>query len=159
MNKTWMRILALLTAVMISVSCTALADDDDPITFSTTLVDAMDYSRSDWMKDETNRALVTVLLMVAALAESGLSADDYTITDSVVAYSDETICIAICGTKDTLIIFYTPSVKFGQYTKIGKVTKSQMYTIMKDTNTMAYENSASAISTVLDMLMEAFNDQ
>ena len=151
MGKSSRRIVGLLISVVFIVSITASAFADN-ITFSCNLADSIERSSSEWMEDETSRALVTVLLVFELMTTEGFSIDGYHLGESMVAMTDNTITVAVAGDEKGLIIFYSPEYKHAQYTTISQNTFLELYLAIKTNDNVVIENDTEALTNVLDLL-------
>lgn len=127
----------------------------DPIPFESSLVDGADFTAKQWFSTDYSRATFTIMLIYELSVRENLSLTDYSIAESVVGMtSDGILSVAICGTKDTLLIFYIPSntQNKAQYMKMSKVDFSDLYSLMKTQNDETYINDTASLQKALEQL-------
>ena len=127
----------------------------EPILFEASLVDGSGFSAKQWISSDYSRAMFTVLMAYELSIRENLALNDYSIAQSVVALSsDGILTAAICGTQDTLLIFYNPAdIKDkAQYTKMSKVDFSDLYNLMKTRNDKVHINDAGSLKRALEKL-------
>ncbi len=146
------KLLVFLVAVVYSCAAFSGAFADNK-TFSTDLTDAVNRSIEEWMKDDTSRALITVLLTLdLMLYDSSFSIDDYSPGESVIARTNDTISVAVAGKKNGLLIFYTPALKYAQYTTLSSNTQLELYAVLQGNSDSTYLIDANTMAEVVDLL-------
>lgn len=153
------KIVALILAlVMLCLVSSSLASSD-LVDYKFELANGLGYSAKEWCSSELNRAMLTILFSYELYVDGKLDMDNYSIGDSVVClFTDQTtIAVFITGTKDTLLIFFTPSMSYSQYCFMPKATVTQITNSLSDWGTM-YPNTASGISQAAQIITSALGD-
>lgn len=139
-----------LSMLMLSASCTGLAEDAELVEFEPGLTNTFGYDGRTWFSTEENRATLTGALIIdltLAIGDSGLSFPDWTDTTFIGRHKLEMNVFAHGEEKDFLI-FYKPLQGTAAYWAMEPVSD----TVMEDTFASVcgedsyYENDPEAIA-------------
>ncbi len=149
------------TAVLLLALCLLCAPRaikaDDNTSFSPEIAGSLDLNSSEWLSTGLNRALLTELMFLELGIKDYIDINDYSITESMVCKTDIAIVIAICGTYNTLIVFYTPEFDFAQYSFLSESNFTAVALNLAQNTDNIYINEDDDLETALGIIDAAFN--
>ena len=116
------------------------------------LATAVDWSAEEWFETAENRALLTMLFLFEMGANNTISVDEYSVSDSLVCKNENTLSIAICGNKDSLMIFYAPELPYASYLSMEKYTIDVLQNSLNLIYPEVKLNTKEALEQALDLI-------
>ena len=162
-------VVSLVLALALGMACMSPAMADDGlnfIDFEPQLCNILDMPVSEWMANDTSRALASVCIWLDIATGDSFPYEVKIFQPSYIGYSGEVISVALqLDSKDVcLLALFTPYVGTASYAIVPLYSnlggfevqmKEMVSTVCTDG---VYQNSETAISDVIDMLSEALSD-
>lgn len=153
-----------LTLIMLFTCCIpALAEDDSDVEhFTTTLMQYMEYTASDYSSSGINRALFTWLAMLELSTHTDIATIDCT-KDSYVGYDaegDYVIALYYNGTEYIYTMFFTavPSELF-YWSSEGMTDASVAKFVIENLVSTSYTNSIDDLLSVAEIVDNVLNGE
>ena len=154
-----------LTIVLLIMTCSAWAESESSaIEFDTVIIDGMDYSLDEWLSSESNRAILSVLLL-AELSRTGITdTASYLFNDSYIGALNSTVILFIgYSDSNTISIFYDTVLQKAQYAYHDSISDSAspseaLRLLVKSTCKEYYKNDKKIITKVVQALSDYVSD-
>lgn len=116
------------------------------------LVNAVNWSADEWFETAENRALLTMLFVYEMGANNTIAIDEYSVSDSLVCKNESLLSVAICGNKDSIMIFYTPDLPYAKFLPMEKYTIDTIQNTLELIYPEVKLNSKEALQQALDLI-------
>ena len=81
-----------------------------------------------------------------------ISIDEYSVSDSLVCKNENTLSVAICGKKDSLMIFYAPEMSYASYLRMENYTIDVLQNSLNLIYPEVRINTKEALQQALDLI-------
>lgn len=150
------KMISLVLALFLSV-CFLPNSLADSVPIPCQLVEAVDWSANEWISTPENRAFLTVLFLFEMETGNIISIDDYYASESIVCKNDDVLSIAICGKKNSIMIFYRPSIHYASYLVMEQYTVDTLKSSLDHIYEEVYINTTTAMQEALELLETIYN--
>lgn len=159
------KLVALFLSLILLCSCCipVLAEDDSTAQhFTTTLMQYMEYTASDYSASGINRALFTLLAMLEINAHDDSGVIDVT-KNSFVGYDDDgdyVLALYYNGTEYIYAMYFTylPTELY-YWSSDGMTDSSMAEFVMESLVSTSYTNSSDDLLSVTEVLTKVLNDE